>query len=139
MTISNQTLLNNVYNFFNVITDFNNTFTIQDLKQYFNDDFVMQLNDKVIVSGIDELYKHFNNFKKPDYKIVVKLPLDEIVNSDDAQKCVARYTIEKENLENGKKTAIKVIAIWHIKNEKLSRMNEVVFFEEASDQKITEK
>lgn len=109
MTISNQTLLNNVYNFFNVITDFNNTFTIQDLKQYFNDDFVMQLNDKVIVSGIDELYKHFNNFKKPDYKIVVKLPLDEVVNSDDAQKCVARYTIEKENLENGKKQLLKLL------------------------------
>lgn len=128
--IKNLTL--SIYEWFNQISDIKNSLQRSDLEKYFTSDFVMQLNDKIITYDYDSLLHHFNAFRENGYKLDVRLPLQEIIISDDHQKCVARYEIFK-TLSCGVISEIKVIAIWHLSNDgRMQRMNEVVCFDNSS-------
>lgn len=121
-------LIESVYQWFNQIADKNFAFKKEDLKKFFTTGFIMQLNDEIIVEGHSSLFEHFEKFRNSDYKMNIRLPLKEIFVSEDGDKCVARYSISKISADQTVQD-IKVIAIWHITNKLLSRMNEVVFFD----------
>ncbi|MFN7039274.1 MAG: hypothetical protein ACK4OM_06905 [Alphaproteobacteria bacterium] len=130
--MNNQEILNlvtDIYLWFNKISDPKNSFVEQDLNKYFTSDFIMQLNDKIICSGQESLYQHFEEFRKGGAILKVQIPFEEIIISEDQKKCIVRYNINIENLSSEVIKQIKVIAIWHISNnQKLQRMNEVVHY-----------
>lgn len=122
------TLITNTYVWFNKISDPEVKFCLDDLKNYFTPDFIMELNDKEITSDYNSLYEHFEEFRQSGDILKVQFPLQEIIISDDQKKCVAKYNITK-TIRNHPDITIKVIAIWHLsEDEKLKRMNEVVHF-----------
>lgn len=121
-------LIVGMYTWFNIMTDPQASFSKTDLEKYFTPNFVMQMNDKIIVENYDSLYNHFEKFRKSGDQIKVG-DMQEIVVSGDLKKCVVRYQITKTAKDN-KQHTIKVIAIWHISEDhRLERMNEVVVFE----------
>jgi len=123
-------LIKSVYAWFNQTMLSGAVLNYADLKEYFAPNFVMQLNDEIIAKDHESLYLHFKKFKDSGATMRVKMPLDEMIVSEDYKKCIARYHIEKITTDNSVYD-IEVIAIWHINNQKkLERMNEVVSIKE---------
>lgn len=121
----------NMYKWFNYIADPKQPFSKKDLEQFFTTDFIMQLNDQIITENHEDLWSHFNKFRDSGSIYSVVLPFEEIIVSQEAQKCVVRYKIFKYFLKK-KIREIKVIAIWHKSSDgRLQRMNEVVHFSDS--------
>lgn len=121
-------LVTSTYVWFNQIADPAQEFKHQDVAKYFSPDFVMQMNDQIKTSSYGDLTGHFDKFRQSGYVLKVQLPLDEIVVSEDDQKCVVRYLIEKQGKPPLESQKVHVIAIWHVdENGRLKRMNEVVY------------
>ncbi len=126
------TLITGVYMWFNQIMNPMVPFQEADLEKYFTPDFVMEMNGKEITKDYASLFAHFKKFRENGAAINVEIPFRELVISEDKQKCVVRYDITKTYKDKLPQN-IKVIAIWHIsKDGRLSRMNEVVYFEDVS-------
>lgn len=122
-------LINATYTWFNQIADPKMVLRQTDLERYFTPEFIMQTNDEIITEGYDSLLSHFEEFRESGSIFKVQLPLQEVIISDDKEKCVVRYNIDKMSPHDRENHNIKVIAIWHIsQDDRLNRMNEVVYF-----------
>lgn len=130
------TMVTAVYMWFNQISDPSTEFHKKDLEKYFTPNFIMDLNDNIVTSDYDTLFKHFDKFREGGYSLKVQYPFKEIIVSEDKTKCTVRYSIIKTSPDN-KSREIKVIAIWHISRDgRLKRMNEVVYFEEGASKGV---
>ncbi len=132
-------LITGMYMWFNQIADPNIQFKKGDLERHFTSNFVMEMNDKIITNDYETLFTHFEKFRKSGYQLQVQFPFQEVVISEDKKKCIVRYNILKISPAN-EKLPIKVIAIFHISNDKrLQRMNEVAYFDTEAISNSTHK
>lgn len=122
--------LENMMQWFNYIADHRNSFIKSELEKYFAPNFVMRMNGKIKVRGYDELYNHFEKFRKSGLLIQVSLPFEQVIIPKNPKKLVTKYTLNA--FENGQHAKIIWdLAIWTFSDDnRVEYMDEVAFIEE---------